>query len=348
MKLCLPLPKAPGGGSYTFMQNFMHYLSAQGIAWTNDLAAAYDVLFINAWQTTYPTVLKAKQNHPTLRVVHRVDGSAQDYGRFDGADGLQRDVNRLADATIFQSEYSRFSTTQKYPLMKNDGVVIHNPVDVEQYTPKGDRFTLPATDKPRLLTVSWSTNRLKGTWQLPQLAAQNPHLEFVFVGNAPIADAPANLHMMGTLGRDELPKMMRAVDIFLNLSLNDPCPNVVIEALASGLPVVYIQSGGVPELVQSAGMALTDVDTLAECVQQVMQHHQSYAQQARQLALGRYTFDKVFPAYLDVIRQSVRKPLPSRSSHLQGYLTVGTYEWRQQIAKWRRILTGKQSLRKQR
>ena len=29
----------------------------------------------------------------------------------------------------------------------------------------------------------------------------------------------------------------------------DPCPNTVIEAMACGLPVVHVESGGVPELV---------------------------------------------------------------------------------------------------
>lgn len=38
-------------------------------------------------------------------------------------------------------------------------------------------------------------------------------------------------------------------DAFVYLSHNSPCPNSVIEAMSCGLPVLYSNSGGVPELV---------------------------------------------------------------------------------------------------
>jgi glycosyltransferase involved in cell wall biosynthesis len=50
---------------------------------------------------------------------------------------------------------------------------------------------------------------------------------------------------------------MRRADILLHTKYNDPCPTVVLEALASGLPVVYSASGGLPELVAAdAGVGI--------------------------------------------------------------------------------------------
>ena len=37
--------------------------------------------------------------------------------------------------------------------------------------------------------------------------------------------------------------------------MNDPCSNALLEALASGLPVVFRASGGHPELVGDAGIS---------------------------------------------------------------------------------------------
>ena len=41
----------------------------------------------------------------------------------------------------------------------------------------------------------------------------------------------------GILSRDVIPLQLRKADLFFSAELNPPCPNSVIEALASGLPV---------------------------------------------------------------------------------------------------------------
>ena len=41
-------------------------------------------------------------------------------------------------------------------------------------------------------------------------------------------------------------------------SENDPCPNTVIEALLSGVPVCYNSKGGTVEIVKECGVPLND------------------------------------------------------------------------------------------
>ncbi|WP_437578807.1 glycosyltransferase family 4 protein [Sorangium sp. So ce887] len=48
----------------------------------------------------------------------------------------------------------------------------------------------------------------------------------------------------------EIPEYMAACDVFCLPSRREGCPNVVLEALASGRPVVATRVGGVPELVR--------------------------------------------------------------------------------------------------
>jgi glycosyltransferase involved in cell wall biosynthesis len=45
-------------------------------------------------------------------------------------------------------------------------------------------------------------------------------------------------------------------DMYISFSYRDACPNVVVEAMAHGLPVVGLASGGVPEIVGDAGILL--------------------------------------------------------------------------------------------
>lgn len=50
-----------------------------------------------------------------------------------------------------------------------------------------------------------------------------------------------------------LSELVRFQPIFVIFSYRDPCPNVVVEAMSFGIPVVCIGSGGVPELVAETG-----------------------------------------------------------------------------------------------
>ena len=53
----------------------------------------------------------------------------------------------------------------------------------------------------------------------------------------------------GTYPLNLAPEIYRRAHILVHTRVNDPCPNTVLEAMASGLPVVHAMSGGTPELV---------------------------------------------------------------------------------------------------
>lgn len=321
MRLCVPRSEKEAGGSGTFLRNWRDWLTAQQRVWTDDIEADYDLLFVNAWQTSYRRILQAKKRLPGMRVVHRVDGAGWDYGRSDHADWLQRAVSTLADLTIFQSDYSRYSTMQKYHVIRHDGPTIYNPVDTHHYTPDGETHPdLPKTDILRVVTVIWSPNRRKGAWRIPVLADANPELEFVFVGSASFDEMPSNLRCFGVMDHHELARVLRSGDIFLNLSQNDPCPNVVIEAMASGLPVLYVPSGGVPELVGEAGLPLENNFRLQ--VERLRENLGMYQQTARQRAEQVFAKEKIFAAYWQAIQGTQRHPLPTSLEHFKAVSDV--------------------------
>lgn len=60
---------------------------------------------------------------------------------------------------------------------------------------------------------------------------------------------------------DKVPIYMNACDIFCLPSLNEGCPNVIIESFACGIPVVASNVGGIPELIvdgQNGFLSLPD------------------------------------------------------------------------------------------
>ena len=69
------------------------------------------------------------------------------------------------------------------------------------------------------------------------------------------------VHPLGRSRRGDAPSIFRRAHMLLHTKVNDPCPSVVLEAMASGLPVVTPQSGGVPELVgNEAGIGVPHPD----------------------------------------------------------------------------------------
>ena len=79
------------------------------------------------------------------------------------------------------------------------------------------------------------------------------------VGDGPLAN---ELHQRATdLGivdnvwftgaRDDIPELLRAMDVFVLPSLNEGVSNTLLEAMATGRPVVAGQVGGNPELIES-------------------------------------------------------------------------------------------------
>ena len=62
---------------------------------------------------------------------------------------------------------------------------------------------------------------------------------------------------LGPYTQENAPLIYQKVDAYITMSYQDNCPSAVIEAMSSGLPILYSSSGGIPELVgKIAGIGL--------------------------------------------------------------------------------------------
>jgi len=318
MRVCIPIEfKAHGGGFY-FLQAFEGFLLGEGHFVTRQVTDQYDVLFTNHWMTPRREIVRAFRFNPNVRIVQRVDGAAQDYGRNPEADRRQRSVNSLADLTIFQSEYCRYSTREKFGVIHEDGPVIHNPVDLKLFSVTGPR-RLFQTYKDLIACVTWSTNSMKGSASIYAVASSNPDIGFVLCGRFPDSPDLPNIFRLGALSRNELATVLRSCKIMLTFSRNEACPNHVLEALASGLPVLYDDSGAMREVIGECGLPVT-IENFHDQYVKISEQLKLYSEKARQRAELLFSPSKIFPKYMEFI--SATRIAPPQTTLLRRKLLV--------------------------
>lgn len=287
---------------FTFLRLFRRFLESRGIPCDVTPDGSQDVLFLNSFATPVEEVRRLIDRLPRAILVHRIDGSTRDYGNYEVGDELQREINALADLTIFQSEYSRYSTVLKYPVIGNDGPIVYNATDCDLFKPAQSP---PAPSPVRVCVTSFSTNARKGTGGIGGLAADNPDIEFVLCGRFPNRTDLPNVQHMGLVPNHELPAVLGGCHLYMHLAENDPCPNVVIEALSTGLPVLYRDSGGTPELVGDCGYAVT-AETFRTQLDKVVPRLKEMQAMARRRALSCFDYEKNFQLYLDHISRALQ------------------------------------------
>ena len=259
----------PSGGGNQFVHALAGELARRGlVVEQNRISAGTPACLFNSFNFDLRRLEGFARDD--VRMVHRVDGPIGVYRGFDdGTDARIAAMNaRLADATVLQSRFS-LDAHLRLGIQLVDAVVITNAPDPAVFHPPPGRE--PVEGRPvRVVASSWSDNPRKGGDALRALGASvDPaRVELTFVGRAPAGLTGWRLEP--PLPSDELAELLRGQDCYVAASLDDPCSNALLEALACGLPALYRRSGGHPELVGEAGVGFEGPDDVATGLAQLV------------------------------------------------------------------------------
>jgi len=106
----------------------------------------------------------------------------------------------------------------------------------------------------------------------------------------------------GRVGTDKMPDIYRQNNIFVSASMQEGMSNAMLEAMASGLPIITTRCEGVAELISDNGIVVEkDTDeALAEAINNMAENRQAYSEMcvlARKRAEN-FGWDKVAQGYI--------------------------------------------------
>lgn len=172
---------------------------------------------------------------------------------------------RLVDAVLVNSAAAERELIERFAVPKDRIISIGVGVDADLFAraevPRDLRTELGLGDGPVVGMVA-KLSPVKGHEFFLEAAAEicrsHPGVSFLVVGDGPrrreleaMADRLGLREAVRFLGaRDDVPSLLKLMDVFVLSSLSESSPNAVLEAMAAGVPVVSTRVGGLPELVQ--------------------------------------------------------------------------------------------------
>lgn len=171
-------------------------------------------------------------------------------------------INRF-DVLLANSRYTKEKFISEYPFLKTRTHVIYKSIDPGFFKPAIFARKEARDHSPRILFIGSNMQR-KGVPDLlkaaPRVIQEFPDCEFWIVGND--KSIPELISLTERLGikskvtfwgkqdRFSLLNLFGQADLFTMPSLIEAFGVVFLEAMASGLPIVATNVGGIPELIQ--------------------------------------------------------------------------------------------------
>ena len=291
----------PTGGGHQFMRALQQRLIAQGFRVENNtITPKTQACMFNSFNFDHRRLQRIKRFRPACRMIHRVDGPISVYRGFDdGTDTHIESINKvLAQATVFQSGYSRDMSREIGLMLQEPHVIIPNSPDPSIFHREG-KTPFSTNRKIRLISTSWSDNPNKGQEVYQWL---DQHLdwsifEYTFIGR--IRARLGNIVHIQPTDSHTVARHLQHSDIYITASRHDPCSNSLLEALACGLPALYLNSGGHGELVQQAGLAFDAPEQIPALLEQIAREYTLF-----QHKISLTSLEEIARRYLDIMGMS--------------------------------------------
>lgn len=261
---------------------------------------------------------------PVVCTFHgEVDVSSEDTYRA----AKFRIVSRGRNRVVFVSETLRRTFLSSTPLDPSITRVVHNGIDTGVFRPGRDdtlRVELGVNDGEVLIGAVGNLRVAKDYPNLLRAAAllrqRSPRYRFVIAGDTrtpmlqELLELRRQLGLEGALSfvgfRDDVPRFLRALDLYLISSSAEGFSLSTVQALASGVPVVATRCGGPEEILEGGEVGVLvpprDPGAIADAVHALSHDRERQARfrdAGRSLAETRFSRRAMVAGYEAVYRE---------------------------------------------
>ena len=260
------------GGGNQFLKNLKHKLSKMQKICDDPKDA--DIILFNSHHNLIKTLFY-KIKYPHKKFVHRIDGPISSYR---GEKGTKLDEliylfnSKISNGTIFLSNWSKNENIKKGYFLSNNQV-INNAPDNEIFKEK--KYSLVNQNrKIKIIASSWSDNLLKGFDIFKHL---DENLDFskyqmIFVGNSKIKFK--NIEIIKPVKSHTLYSFIEDSDVFIFASKIESCSNLLMEAMATGIPVLVVNGTSNNEIFNSNGYIFNDKSNVINKLEELINNYE--------------------------------------------------------------------------
>ena len=274
------IKEGPWGGGNLFAKNLMKSLNQNGHKAYNDLKEIdLDIILITEPRKTsessaftYDDVKNYLKyiNSKTI-VLHRIN-ECDERKQTNYVNKYLIYTNKIADSTIFVSNWLK-NLYHNQNIQSKDSHVIMAGADNTVFN-SINKNLWDGKSKLKLVTHHWGANWNKGFdiyLALDRLLENKQYkekFEFTYIGNIPKEIQFNNTKVMSPLSGGDLAEKIKENHIYLTASINEPSGNHHIEGAQCGLPLLYINSGGIPEYCNGFGI-MFDKSNFEACLNKI-------------------------------------------------------------------------------
>ena len=267
------------------------------------------------------------------RDIHDIDGTNKKYNF------LRKSLRPLVHRYIAVSQDLAQWLAQVVEVPAAKIKQIYNGVDQQVFAPGSVTVPAPAgfiTEDVqvigtvgRLVEVKDQRTLIEAFGLLVQGDSTQKQLRLIIVGDGPmyqtlcdkITELGLSEYVWMPGDREDIPHLLRMMDIFVLPSLGEGISNTLLEAMATGLPLIATRVGGNPELIEEGIngclVPVGDAAALANHLKKILAEPQtlaSYGENSLHKVRQSFDWGRTVEQYLAVYDQLLGRAKPARSS----------------------------------